>query len=98
MKLKALAAAVLVVTCAPLAIEGAEGQTARAPAEKRYCTIVTETGSRLGNVRRCRTKAENDALKAETRAAVNRFQTNKQHTESMVGLRAICPGSGSRFC
>ena len=98
MKLKAFAAAALAVVTVPLAVQGAEGQTAQAPSEKRYCEVNQPTGSRLGGVRSCRTKSERAALRAETQRTVERIQSQKNFTEAMTQMRATCPGSGSRFC
>jgi hypothetical protein len=87
-----LTAAVLAVVAAPLFVQGAEGQTP--PSEKRYCEVTKTTGSRLGAVRRCRTKAERDAERAEGRATVERIQSGKNITEEMSGMgaRAMCRG------
>ena len=84
MKFKAIAAAIVAVVTVPLAIQGAEGQTP--PSEKRYCEVTKTTGSRLGAVRRCRTKAERDAAKAESRNTVERIQSGKNFTEDMAGM------------
>jgi hypothetical protein len=93
MKLKALSAAILAVVAVPFAVQGAEGQAA--PSEKRYCEVNQPTGSRLGAVRRCRTKAERDAAKAESRRVVDRIQSGKNMTEAMSGLgpRGMCSAS-----
>ena len=91
MKLKAIAAAMVAVVSVPLAVQGADGQTARPAAEKRTCEVSTPTGSRLGAVRRCRSKSERDAAKAESRTTVERIQSGKNFTESMVGgARDMC--------
>ena len=89
MKLTICAAAIAVVAV-PLAVQGAEVQAPRS--EKRYCEVTKVTGSRLGGVRRCRTKAERDAEKAEGRATVERIQSGKNITEEMSGMgaRAMC--------
>ena len=92
MKFKAIAAAVVVVVSVPLAMQDAEGQT---PAkEKRYCEVDKTTGSRLGATRRCRTKAERDAVRAEGKATVERIQSQKNFTEAMSTMRgSMCKGS-----
>lgn len=41
---------------------------------RKICRVDTTVGSRLGGVRRCRTKAEWDAEKAEARTVVDRVQ------------------------
>jgi hypothetical protein len=86
-------AAALAVVAVPLFIQDAEGQTP--PKEKRYCDVQQPTGSRLGAVRRCRTKSVRDAAKAEGRATVERIQAGKNLTEAMSGMgaRAMCSGS-----
>ena len=96
MKLSLIAAAVAVIAV-PLAVQGAEGQTP--PKEKRYCTVTQQLGSRLGAVRRCRTKAEADAERAEGKATADRIQTNKNFTEAMGGMGAggMCRAAG-RSC
>lgn len=90
-KLK-LAAALLALVSAPLFVQGAEGQTP--PSEKRYCEVNVPTGSRLGGVRRCRTKAERDAARAEGKQTVDRIQSQKNLTEFMsgTGARGMCRG------
>jgi hypothetical protein len=92
MNLKAIFAAAIAVVSVPLAIQGAEGQTP--PSEKRYCEVNVPTGSRLGAVRRCRTKAERDAAKAESKNTVDRIQSQKNSTEFMsaTGARGMCRG------
>jgi len=91
MKLKAIAAAVVAIVTVPLAVQGAEGQTASK--EKRYCEVNQPTGSRLGAVRRCRTKTERDAAKAESRNTVERIQSGKNFTEAMSTMRGqMCKG------
>ncbi len=76
MKLFTIASAAAVVA-APLAMQGAEGQTNPPASEKRYCDVNQPTGSRLGAVRRCRTKAERDAAKQEARNTTERIQAMK---------------------
>ena len=96
MKLSLIAAAIAVVAI-PLAVQGAEGQTP--PSEKRYCTVSQQPGSRLGAVRRCRTKAERDAEKAEGKATADRIQSQKNFTEAMSGMGSagMCRAAG-RSC
>ncbi|MEA3014909.1 MAG: hypothetical protein QOD42_3454 [Sphingomonadales bacterium] len=69
--------AVLAVAAVPLAVHGAAGPSTAAPQAKRTCQVETETGSRLGGVRRCRSAAEREALKQETRRVVDRIQSFK---------------------
>jgi hypothetical protein len=44
---------------------------------KKICQVIKPTGSRLGGTRRCRTKAQIDAAKAEDRQVVERIQAMK---------------------
>jgi hypothetical protein len=90
-KLK-ITAAILAVVATPFFVQGAEGQTP--PSEKRYCEVNVPTGSRLGAVRRCRTKAERDTAKAEAKATAERIQNQKNFTEFMggAGARGMCQG------
>ena len=96
MKLPLLAAGIAVVAV-PLAVQGAEGQTP--PKEKRYCEVHQQIGSRLGAVRRCRTKSERDAERAEGKATADRIQSQKNFTEAMSGMGAagMCRAAG-RSC
>ena len=48
-----------------------------APAETRYCDASVPTGSRLGAVRRCRTKTEREQARQEARTTVERIQAMK---------------------
>ena len=77
MYLRALAAA-LAVIAVPIAVQGAEGprQTTN-PQAKRTCEVDVPTGSRLGGVRRCRTAAERDEARQESRRVVDRIQSMK---------------------
>jgi hypothetical protein len=68
----------LAVIALPIAVHGAEGPSRPAnPQAKRTCDVETPTGSRLGGVRRCRSAAERDALKQESRRTVDRIQAFK---------------------
>ena len=89
-----ISAALLAVIAVPLFVQNAEGQTAP-PTEKRYCEVSQPTGSRLGGVRRCRTKAERDAAKQEARNTTERIQSGKNFTEAMAGMgsRGMCSAS-----
>lgn len=92
MNLKAIIPAAIAVVAIPLLVQGAQGQTQ--PKEKRYCEVTQQIGTRLGATRRCRTKAERDAARAEEKATVERIQSQKNYTEQMVGMTC----RGSRFC
>jgi hypothetical protein len=74
-KLTAIAAAIAVIVV-PMAVQGTQAPTT-APQEKRVCEINLPTGSRLGGVRRCRTKAEREQAKQEARTIVERIQAMK---------------------
>jgi hypothetical protein len=69
-------AAILAVVAVPMTVQGMQAPT-KAPAEKRYCEVNQPTGSRLGAVRRCRTKAEREQAKQEARTTVERIQAMK---------------------
>lgn len=98
MKLSAIAAAIAVIAV-PIAVQGAEGPARVAPSEKRICEVHLATGSRLGGVRRCRSKSERDAAKAETRTTVERIQSGKNFTEAMAGMnRSTMCQSAPRGC
>ncbi|HYI49310.1 MAG TPA: hypothetical protein VEX35_12685 [Allosphingosinicella sp.] len=94
MKLGAIAAAIAVIAV-PIAVQGAEGPARVARPEKRTCQVFLQTGSRLGGVRRCRSKSERDAEKAESRNVVERIQSGKNLTEDManMGVRGMCRSS-----
>lgn len=81
-----LAAAALAVVAIPLAIQGADGQTTqKEPKEKRYCEVTQQIGTRLGGIRRCRTKTEREEARQESRTVVDRIQNQKAFSESMMG-------------
>jgi len=46
-------------------------------AERRICEVTGEIGSRLGRSRRCYSKSEHDAMKAESRLVTDRVQALK---------------------
>ena len=70
--------AALVVIAAPIAVQGAEPQTQpRAPKAKRFCEVTGEIGSRVRNIRRCRSAEEREAAKQEARRSVERIQNMK---------------------
>ena len=70
------AAAVLVLVAAPIAVQG-EPAPAKAPSARRVCTTMPTLGTRLGNVRRCRTQEEREQEKQEARQVVDRVQAFK---------------------
>ena len=76
MKLTAVAAALAVITV-PIAVQGAQ-EPAKAPSkERRVCTVTPTIGSRVNNVRRCRTADEREQEKQEARRTVDRVQALK---------------------
>ena len=77
MILRSLAAATAVIA-APIAVLNAEAPPAgKDGAERRVCETTGTIGTRLGNVRRCRTKAERDAAQQEARRVVDRIQADR---------------------
>jgi hypothetical protein len=66
----------LAVIAIPVAVIGAEPapRSRDNPSTRKVCEVRGETGSRLGNVRVCRTKAERDQAKLESRRVVERIQ------------------------
>jgi hypothetical protein len=68
----------LAIVAAPIAV-GAEQPRSRSPdyATKKICDTNVPLGSRLGGVRRCRTRAEIDEARAESRRVVDRVQSMK---------------------
>lgn len=73
MKLAAIAAAIAVIAV-PIAVQGAQAPTKSAPKAKRICTVTPTIGSRVNNVRRCRTQAEQEEAKQEARSIVDKIQ------------------------
>lgn len=77
-KLTAIAA-VLAVVAVPIAVQG-EPAPASAPAKansRRICTVTPTLGSRVNNVRRCRSQEEYEQEKQEARQVVDRVQAFK---------------------
>jgi hypothetical protein len=73
-----LVIAAFVVSSVPLS--AAEADSPKRPdsySTKKICKVDKETGSRLGGVKRCRTRAEMEALKRETRLTVEKIQAFK---------------------
>jgi hypothetical protein len=65
----------------PLSVAAAEKSNGKSSSsEKKICKVERDTGSRLGGVKRCRTRAEMEALKDETRNQIERVQSLKTHT------------------
>jgi hypothetical protein len=78
MSVRTLIAAAAVIAI-PIAVTGAEpARKARGnDSTRKICEIRSTTGSRLGAVRVCRTKAEWDEVKAEERGVIERVQNRK---------------------
>lgn len=70
---RALTAAIAVVAV-PVMLTAQPVTQPRNDSTRKICRVDGEVGSRLGGVRRCRTKAEWDAEKAEARTVVDRVQ------------------------
>jgi hypothetical protein len=77
MSIRLLIAAAAVIAV-PVAVMGQQPAPARkAKAERRYCVVDNDPAGRLRSMRRCYTKAERDAMKAEAREAIDRIQTRR---------------------
>lgn len=88
------------VVAIPLAVAGhAQAPTESKDTAKRTCEVDQTTGSRLGGVRRCMTRAERTQLRADSKMNTERIQSQKNFTEAMYGAGAggICK-SGPRRC
>jgi hypothetical protein len=71
--------AALAVVAIPIAAYGAAQPADKSDDyyTKKVCEVTTPTGSRLGGTRRCRTQAELDQNRAETKQVIERVQTMK---------------------
>lgn len=67
-----IAAAAVVAT--PIALGAQATIEPRNDSTRKICRVEGEVGSRLGGVRRCRTKTEWDEEKAQARQLVDRVQ------------------------
>jgi hypothetical protein len=77
MLVRSLIAAAAVVAI-PIAVVGQQpARKARDDSTRKICEIRGTTGSRLGTVRVCRTKAQWDEVRAEERAVIERVQNRK---------------------
>jgi len=78
MSVKALLAAAAVISV-PIAVNGAEPSTGqqKVSPEKKVCRVQSDTGSRLGAVRVCRTASEEEQMRQERRRVIDRIQANK---------------------
>lgn len=66
---------VIAVLAAPIAVQGAEAPARKAESSTDVvCEVTHPPGSRLGGVRRCRTRAEWAQYRQETRDVVHRVQ------------------------
>jgi hypothetical protein len=67
--------AAIAVIASPVGMVGAEQPAQKADNSNQVtCEVTHPPGSRLGGVRRCRTRAEWAAYRAETRDVVHRVQ------------------------
>jgi hypothetical protein len=74
MKLHAFVAAIAVIAV-PVAVQSAEAPARKGEDPNQVtCEVTHPPGSRLGGVRRCRTRAEWAQYRAETRDVVHRIQ------------------------
>jgi hypothetical protein len=76
MKLTALAAALAVITV-PIAVQGAQERSKAPTKQRRVCTVTPTIGSRVNNVRRCRSADEREQEKQEARQVVDKVQNLK---------------------
>jgi hypothetical protein len=77
MLVRTLIAAAAVVAI-PIAVVGRQPpRKGRDNSTRKICEIRGTTGSRLGTVRVCRTKAQWDEIKADERAIIERVQNRK---------------------
>lgn len=78
MRVRTLIAAVAVIAV-PMAVMGARpaAKSKGNNSTRRICEVRGETGSRLGNVRVCRTKAEWDEIRSDERGVIERVQNRK---------------------
>ena len=75
-----LAAAILAAVATPIAVQGAQAPAKAPAAEKRTCSVAATIGSRVNNIRRCRTRSEREQEKIEARRTVERVQAFKPVT------------------
>ena len=98
-------ARIFVAAVAVVAIPLTAAGYAQAPSEarndtaKRVCEVDQPTGSRLGGVRRCMTRAEREQARADSQKNTERIQSQKNFTEAMygAGVQGICR-AGPRVC
>ena len=70
--------AALAVVAVPIAVQGEPAPSQRPdPRTTKICEVNTTIGSRLGGVRRCRTREEREQAKQEARQTVDRIQAFK---------------------
>ncbi len=96
LRLVLAAAAVVAVPVALYAQAPTEvAPVASAKSERRICEATVEIGSRLSRARRCYSKAEHDAMKAESRAVVDRVQALKifNNVDNIPGRPALSSGT-----
>lgn len=78
MSMRALLAAVAVVAI-PIAVNGEEPRrAAKNVPEKRFCSIHTTVGTRLGAVRRCMSRREEEEMRKELETDLVRQQMDRR--------------------
>jgi len=87
MSLRLVMAAIAVVAVPVALYAQAPAPVAPDKSERRVCETTVDIGSRLARARRCYSKAEHDAMKAESREVVDRVQALK-----IFNNRDIVPG------
>lgn len=81
MKFRTLASALAVVVIPAAVLAAQDAPTRKADYDTRkVCRVDRTTGSRLGGVQRCRSKAEWDQARQESRRVVDRMQGMKADT------------------
>ena len=91
--------AAVAVVAIPLAVAGhAQAPTESKETAKRVCEVNQATGSRLGGVRRCLTRAERAQQRADSQKMTERIQSQKNFTEAMWGGPGAACRSGPRAC
>jgi hypothetical protein len=78
MSIRLLVAAAAVIAV-PMAVMGQPSPTTTAKRkqapERRFCVVDNDPGNRLRRISRCYTKVEYDAMRADSRRAIDRIQT-----------------------
>jgi hypothetical protein len=59
---------------------------------KKICKVVSQTGSRLGGVKICRTRAEEEDMKAQRRQTMDRLQSGGNPPCRIEAMGGGCGG------